>query len=122
MELTAFQIGYIVVESLIGLFAVIGNGFILYIFATEERLRKRRNYFLMSLAMADFLLAVVGIPTTIMVIILSILLSKNLVVFMLYIYLDLSWTSSQSNSMHVGVKFSPNDSIIVHLLHYCDIC
>lgn len=67
MAFTAFQITYIVIESLIGLFAIVGNGFILFIFAKEERLRKKRNYYLMALALADFLLGSVGISTTVLV-------------------------------------------------------
>ena len=67
MAFSPFQITYIVIESLIAIFAVVGNGFILFIFAKEERLRKKRNYYLMALAMADFLLGSVGIPTTVLV-------------------------------------------------------
>lgn len=67
MAYTAFQITYIVIESLIAFFAVVGNGFILFIFAKEERLRKKRNYYLMALALADFLLGAVGVPTTVLV-------------------------------------------------------
>lgn len=66
-QLTAFQIGYISVDTLIAFFAVVGNGFILFIFAKEERLRKKRNYYLMALAVADFLLGLVGVPTSILV-------------------------------------------------------
>lgn len=66
-DLSAFQISYIVVESIIATFSILGNGFILFIFAREERLRKKRNFYLMSLALADFLLAIPGIPATVLV-------------------------------------------------------
>lgn len=68
MDLTAFQISYIVVESIIALFSIIGNGFILFVFAREERLRRnKRNFYLMSLSLCDFLLAALGIPATVLV-------------------------------------------------------
>lgn len=67
MALTDFQIAYITIESLIAIFAILGNGFVLFLFAKEERLRKKRNFYLMSLALADFLLAVFGIPATVLV-------------------------------------------------------
>lgn len=62
-----FQIAYITIDSIIGIISVLGNGFILCVFAKEERLRRKRNFYLMSLALADFLLGLIGIPATIMV-------------------------------------------------------
>lgn len=62
-----FKIAYITFDSIIGIMAVLGNGFILCVFAKEERLRRKRNFYLMSLALADFMLGLIGIPATIMV-------------------------------------------------------
>lgn len=67
MALSTFQKINITLESLIAFFSIIGNGFILFMFAKEKKLRKRRNFYLISLALSDFLLAFLGVPAAILV-------------------------------------------------------
>ncbi|KAJ9590125.1 hypothetical protein L9F63_016754, partial [Diploptera punctata] len=44
------------------LFAVIGNGLVILVFYRERRLRRRTNYYIVSLAIADLLVGLFGIP------------------------------------------------------------
>lgn len=61
------DIPYAVIEALIAMFAVIGNAFVIIVFLRERRLRKRTNYYILSLALADFMVGLVGIPFAILV-------------------------------------------------------
>lgn len=61
------EIVYILTESLIAITAVIENFFVIFIFFRETKLQKRTNYFIISLAVADFLTGLVGIPSAVMV-------------------------------------------------------
>lgn len=58
---------YILTESLIAFTAVIENFLVIFIFLREKKLQKRTNYFIISLAVADFLTGLVGIPSAVMV-------------------------------------------------------
>ncbi|GAB0091383.1 uncharacterized protein DMENIID0001_062220 [Sergentomyia squamirostris] len=53
---------YTALEILVGLVAVIGNGMVIAVFQKERRLRRRTNYYIVSLAIADFLVGLLGIP------------------------------------------------------------
>lgn len=53
---------YTICEVLVALGAVIGNSLVLVAFARERRLRRRTNYYIVSLAVADLLVGLVGIP------------------------------------------------------------
>lgn len=61
------NISYAVVELLIAIFAVAGNALVIIVFFCERRLRKRTNYYIISLAFADFLLGLFGIPFAVLV-------------------------------------------------------
>lgn len=57
---------YAILELLVALVACVGNALVITVFHRERRLRKRTNYYIVSLAMADFLVGVLGIPFAIL--------------------------------------------------------
>ncbi|CAH0554656.1 unnamed protein product [Brassicogethes aeneus] len=57
---------YAVCEILVALFAVTGNALVIFVFRKERRLRRRTNYYIVSLACADFLVGSLGIPFAIL--------------------------------------------------------
>ena len=56
---------FIVLEVLVALFAIIGNALVLVAFYKERRLRKKSNYYIISLACADLCVGIFGIPLAI---------------------------------------------------------
>lgn len=58
---------YVFMEAMVAFFAVFGNAIVIAAFVSERKLRKRTNYYIVSLALADFLVGFVGIPIAIMV-------------------------------------------------------
>lgn len=60
---------FIVLEVLVALFAIIGNALVLLAFYKERRLRKKSNYYIISLACADFCVGIFGIPLAISLVI-----------------------------------------------------
>lgn len=69
------DIPYTVFEVLVAIFSIIGNLMVIIVFRRERKLRRRTNYYIVSLAMADFLVGSLGIPFAILA---SIGLPKNL--------------------------------------------
>lgn len=65
--LPKLNIPYAVMEALVAIVAVIGNALIIIVFHRERRLRRRTNYYIISLALADFLVGLLGIPFAILV-------------------------------------------------------
>lgn len=65
--LPELDIPYAVVEGLLALSAVIGNAIVIYVFYSEKKLWKRTNFYIISLATADLLVGLLGIPFAIMV-------------------------------------------------------
>lgn len=61
------NIPYTVLESLVAIVAVIGNALVIVVFCREKRLRRRTNFYIISLALADFLIGLLGIPFAILV-------------------------------------------------------
>lgn len=61
------NIPYVVMELLVALIAVVGNAIVIIAFLRERKLRKRTNFYILSLALADFLLGLLGIPFAILV-------------------------------------------------------
>lgn len=57
---------YTTFEILVALVAVVGNAMVIYVFRRERRLRRRTNYYIVSLAVADFLVGLLGIPFAIL--------------------------------------------------------
>lgn len=64
---TTPNIPYTVMEILVSIVAVIGNGLVIIVFYRERRLRRRTNYYIISLALADFLVGLIGVPFAILV-------------------------------------------------------
>lgn len=58
---------YTAMECLVAVIAVIGNGLVIIVFYRERRLRRRTNYYIISLALADFLVGLIGVPFAILV-------------------------------------------------------
>lgn len=54
-------------ECLVAIVAVIGNSLVILVFYRERRLRRRTNYYIISLATADFLVGLIGIPFAVLV-------------------------------------------------------
>jgi 7 transmembrane receptor (rhodopsin family) len=65
--LSGLNIPYAVMEALVAIVAVIGNALVIIVFYRERRLRRRTNYYIISLALADFLVGLLGIPFAILV-------------------------------------------------------
>uniref|UniRef100_A0A336LQZ6 CSON001514 protein n=1 Tax=Culicoides sonorensis TaxID=179676 RepID=A0A336LQZ6_CULSO len=60
------NVPYALFEILVAILAVIGNAAVIIVFQQEKRLRRRTNYYIVSLALADFLVGLLGIPFAIM--------------------------------------------------------
>jgi hypothetical protein len=52
---TQLDVPYVTMEIIVAIFAVVGNVMVIIVFFRERRLRKRTNYYIISLAFADFL-------------------------------------------------------------------
>ncbi len=57
----------VVIEILIGALAVFGNGLVITVLLRYRHLRSITNYFVLNLALSDFLLGLVGIPCVVLV-------------------------------------------------------
>lgn len=60
------QFAYTILEVLVAIVAVVGNAMVILVFWRERRLRRRTNYYIVSLAVADLLVGLLGIPFAIM--------------------------------------------------------
>lgn len=60
------NVPYTIFEVLVALTAVIGNGMVIIVFRRERRLRRRTNYYIVSLAIADLLVGLLGVPFAIL--------------------------------------------------------
>lgn len=74
-DLSELNIPYAVCDALVAIFAVFGNGLVIYVFSQERKLRRRTNYYIISLATADLLVGLFAIPFAILA---SIGLPRNL--------------------------------------------
>ncbi|KAK2581183.1 hypothetical protein KPH14_007987 [Odynerus spinipes] len=57
---------YTVCEVLVAICAVFGNGLVIIVFSKEKKLRRRTNYYIISLATADLLVGLFAIPFAIL--------------------------------------------------------
>lgn len=60
------DIPYTIMELLVAVVAVIGNALVIIVFYRERRLRRRTNYYIISLAIADLLVGLLGVPFALM--------------------------------------------------------
>lgn len=72
---TELNIPYAVFEILVAIFAIVGNLMVIVVFHRERKLRRRTNYYIVSLAIADFLVGFLGVPFAILA---SVGLPRNL--------------------------------------------
>lgn len=57
---------YTIFEIIVALLAIIGNAMVIYVFRVERKLRRRTNYYIVSLAIADLFVGLLGIPAAIL--------------------------------------------------------
>lgn len=62
----ALNVPYAALEGLVAVGATVGNGLVIVAFHRERRLRRRTNYYIVSLAVADLLVGLVGIPCAVL--------------------------------------------------------
>lgn len=60
------NVPYALCEILVAVCAVVGNGLVILVFAKERKLRRRTNYYIISLATADLLVGLFAIPFAIL--------------------------------------------------------
>ncbi|XP_055912342.1 uncharacterized protein LOC129946244 [Eupeodes corollae] len=72
---TPLNIPYVVFEILVAIFAIVGNLMVIIVFHRERKLRRRTNYYIVSLAIADFLVGLLGVPFAVLA---SVGLPRNL--------------------------------------------
>lgn len=60
------NVPYAISEVLVAVVAVLGNALTITVFVVERKLRRRTNYYIVSLALADLLVGVFGIPFAIL--------------------------------------------------------
>lgn len=58
---------YIAIEIFLAVISVIGNVLVIFVFCREKQLKRRTNFYIISLAVADVLVGLLGIPFAIMV-------------------------------------------------------
>lgn len=61
-----FNTAYVACEAIVAMLAVLGNSLVVFVFWKERRLRRRTNYYIVSLALADLLVGFLGIPFAIL--------------------------------------------------------
>lgn len=65
-NINELNVPYTALEILVAFFAIVGNAMVIIVFHRERRLRRRTNYYIVSLALADFLVGLLGIPFAIL--------------------------------------------------------
>lgn len=65
-NINALNVPYTTLEILVAIFAMVGNAMVIIVFYRERRLRRRTNYYIVSLALADLLVGLLGIPFAIL--------------------------------------------------------
>jgi hypothetical protein len=66
---------YTASEAVVAFLAILGNLLVVYVFCTNRGLRRYRNYYIVGLAVADFLVGLLGIPLAVLA---SVGLPRNL--------------------------------------------
>lgn len=65
-ELVPLNVPYTIFEILVALVSIVGNAMVIYVFRIERKLRRRTNYYIVSLAIADLFVGLLGIPFAIL--------------------------------------------------------
>lgn len=66
VEHPELNLPYAVCEVIVAVCAVLGNGLVIVVFTKERKLRRRTNYYIISLATADLLVGLFAIPFAIL--------------------------------------------------------
>lgn len=66
VDRAGLNVPYAVLEGLVAIGAAVGNSLVIVAFRRERRLRRRTNYYIVSLAVADLLVGLVGIPCAVL--------------------------------------------------------
>ena len=61
-------IAFVVLELINAIFAIVGNILVFIVFFKERKLRRKINFYIISLSMADFGVGLLGIPFGIFVV------------------------------------------------------
>lgn len=64
--LTKLNVPYTICEVIVSIVTVAGNTLVLVAFKRERKLRRRTNYYIVSLAVADLFVGLIGIPCAIL--------------------------------------------------------
>jgi len=56
------KIAFIFMESVVAILAMLGNILVIIVFFRERKLRRKTNYYIISLATADFLVGLLALP------------------------------------------------------------
>ena len=59
---TIQRTSYVMFEVVIAIFAIVGNILVFLVFFRESKLRHKINFYIISLAIADFGVGLIGIP------------------------------------------------------------
>ena len=65
-QMLEINIPYTILEIIVAIIAIVGNAMVICVFQRERRLRRRTNYYIVSLALADLLVGLLGVPFAIM--------------------------------------------------------
>lgn len=65
MEFGIAIIAFIILESIACIFSVVGNVIVIYAMTREKKLERKSNIYVLSVAFADLLVALVVIPLTV---------------------------------------------------------
>lgn len=66
-SLAELDITYTLFEGILAILIVIGNSLVIFVFFHENKLWKRSNFYVISLAIGDFCVGLFAIPCAIMV-------------------------------------------------------
>ena len=56
------KIAFIFMESIVAILAMLGNILVIIVFIRDRKLRRKTNYYIISLATADFLVGFLALP------------------------------------------------------------
>lgn len=65
-DLQSLPVLYTLLECAVAITAMLGNLLVIVVFIQDKRLRKRTNFYILSLAVSDFLVGLLGIPSAIL--------------------------------------------------------
>lgn len=64
-EESLIEITFTLLEVSAFVFCVFGNSIVIYVMTRQKKLRRKSNYYIISVAVADLLIGLIGIPCSI---------------------------------------------------------